>query len=239
MTRIWGEPAWVLHSRDFGESSQIAELLTYHHGRVNVMARGVKRMRHSGRLDVLTPWIVGWSGRDGHLATLTSAELHGVPVRLEGVALWAGFHLNDLILRMTGHHDPIMAVYDRYTEAILALQTEHVARVVCLFERDLLTGLGYGLTLTEDADGRQPIEPGARYHFDPLSGPHRAHPAKGWSVTGESLLKLAEGRLDDRQSLDEARRLLASVYDAHLGPNTLRVRPWLETLMQFSGRVEG
>ncbi|EQD76801.1 DNA repair protein RecO [mine drainage metagenome] len=237
MARIWGEPAWVLHSRDYGESSQIVELLTYHHGRVNALARGVKRIRRAGRLDVLTRWIVAWSGREGQLATLTSADRQGIPLRLEGVALWAGFHINDLILRMTGQYDPIMGVYDRYSEAVTALESEPPARVVCLFERDLLVRLGYGLNLTEDVDLHQPIDPDARYFFDPLSGARRADTMEGWSVKGASLLDLAQGRLDDRRSLEEARRLLALVYDAHLGPDTLRVRRWVETLMQFSGQM--
>ncbi|MHB1543669.1 MAG: DNA repair protein RecO [Gammaproteobacteria bacterium] len=237
MARIWGEPAWVLHTRDYGESSQIVELLTYHHGRVNVLARGVKRTRRAGRLDVLIPWVVAWSGRDGQLATLTSADPYGIPLRLGGVALWAGFHLNDLILRMTGQYDPIMGIYDRYSEAVRALQNNSPARVVCLFERDLLARLGYALNLTEDADEHRPIDPDAQYCFDPLSGARRASSGVGWSVRGESLLNLAQGRLDDRRSLDEARRLLASVYDAHLGPDVLRVRRWLETLMQFSDQA--
>lgn len=237
MTRIWGEPAWVLHARDYGESSQVAELLTYHHGRVNVLARGVKRSRRAGRLDVLTPWVVGWSGREGRLATLTGAEPHGIPPRLQGVALWAGFHINDLVLRMTGLYDPVMGVYERYTEALTALECESPARVVCLFERDLLARLGYELNLTEDADHHQPIDPNGHYFFDPQSGIRSAATSGGWSVQGRSLLKLAHGDLDDRQSLDESRRLLAQVYEAHLGPGTLRVRRWLETLIEFSGQV--
>lgn len=237
MTRVWGEPAWVLHTRDYGESSQIAELLTYRHGRVNVMARGLKRTRRTVRLDVLAPWIVAWSGREGQLATLISADPQGTPLRLRGMALWAGFHLNDLVLRMTGPYDPVMGVYDRYGQALTALQDEPPAQVVCLFERDLLIRLGYGLNLTEDVVAHQPIDPDARYYFDPLSGARRADAGGGWSVRGASLIALAQGQLDDRQSLEEARHLLALVYEAHLGPGVLRVRHWLESLMAFSGET--
>ena len=41
--RIVDEPAYVLHVRAYRETSAIIDLLTLQHGRVSVVARGVRR----------------------------------------------------------------------------------------------------------------------------------------------------------------------------------------------------
>ena len=41
--RIADEPAFVLHRYDWSESSLILELLTRHHGRIAVVAKGAKK----------------------------------------------------------------------------------------------------------------------------------------------------------------------------------------------------
>src|SRR5436309_2752794 len=43
MKRIADEPAFVLHRYDWSESSLILEVLTRHHGRIAVVAKGAKK----------------------------------------------------------------------------------------------------------------------------------------------------------------------------------------------------
>ena len=50
MSRIQLEPAYILHSRAFRETSLIVEALTREHGRIAVVARGVKSPRSRWRL---------------------------------------------------------------------------------------------------------------------------------------------------------------------------------------------
>jgi DNA repair protein RecO (recombination protein O) len=237
MIRVWDEPAWVLHARDYGESSQIVELLTGHEGRVGIIARGVKRIRRGQRLEPFIPWIVSWSGHENRLPTLKSAERAGPPTNLRDHALWAAFHLHDLILRMTERFEPLVSLYSRYTGALEALGSgAPPARVVCLFERDLLTDLGYGLNLLEEAVTREPIDPSAFYDFDAWSGARRMPAGTVSGIEGRVLLDLAHGAWTDGASLQSGRRLLEGVYAAHAGGRNPGVRSWMESLLHFTRR---
>ncbi len=236
MIRVWDEPAWVLHTRDYGETSQIVELLTRREGRIGLLARGTRRSPKTQRLEPFTPWSVCWSGHENRLPTLRSAERAGPPVCLRGHALWAGFHLHDLILRLTERFEPLVSLYARYTGALSALE-EGIppAQVVCLFERDLLVELGYGLNLLEEAGSREPIRPAAHYEFDPGSGARRL-PDGVSGIEGRVLLDLSHGSWSDEASLQASRRLLEGVYAFHGRGQSPGVRPWVESLLLFARR---
>ncbi|MGD8358340.1 MAG: DNA repair protein RecO, partial [Lysobacterales bacterium] len=69
------EPAYVLHSRAYRETSVLLEVLTRSGGRVGLVARGARgaRSRWKGSLQPFRPLLIGWSQR-GELGTLTAAE---------------------------------------------------------------------------------------------------------------------------------------------------------------------
>ena len=74
--RVEGQPAFILHSRPYRETSLLIECLTRDHGRIGLVARGVRRERtrvSRASLQPLTPVQLGWSGR-GELATLSQVE---------------------------------------------------------------------------------------------------------------------------------------------------------------------
>ena len=62
--RIADEPAFVLHRYDWSESSLILEVLTRHHGRIAVVAKGAKKPSSNFRpvLLPLQPLHVGFGG---------------------------------------------------------------------------------------------------------------------------------------------------------------------------------
>ena len=111
-TRIADEAAFVLHSHPYKETSLIVDVLTRHHGRVALVARGAKRPRSAlrGVLLAFQPLSVAWlQGRaravngaqgGGDLRTLTRAEWLGGLMPLRGEALMSGFYLNELIQKL-------------------------------------------------------------------------------------------------------------------------------------------
>ncbi len=101
--RIVDEPAYVLHVRAYRETSAIIDLLTLQHGRVSVVARGVRRAR-GGQPHPFGRLSVGCSGR-GQLLTLAGYD--SISHRwLTGDALYAGLYLNELLLRLLRDDDP-------------------------------------------------------------------------------------------------------------------------------------
>jgi len=231
MRRVQLEPAWVLSARPYRETSALVELFGQRSGRTGLVARGVRgpRARQRGLLQPFQPLLVSFS-EGGELGTLTGVEADGAPVALRGEAVFSGWYLNELVLRLLPRRDPHPQLFAHYAEALVALAGDGVAAALRLFEKRLLAELGYGLQLPE------PVERDRWYAWDPDSGLRLAEPGPS-SYRGESLHALAEEQLDTEESLRDARRLLRGALAPHLGERKLRTPEMLRTLR--AARREG
>ncbi|MEM8548122.1 MAG: DNA repair protein RecO, partial [Pseudomonadota bacterium] len=118
--RVRLEPAWVLHRRDYRDSSQIVDALTPGYGRLSLVARGVRRPKspHRGLLQPFRPLLLSWTGRR-ELVTLTDVErAPGAVLELTGDALLSGFYVNELVLRLTHRFDPQPELFAVYSETL-------------------------------------------------------------------------------------------------------------------------
>ncbi|HEY4697149.1 MAG TPA: recombination protein O N-terminal domain-containing protein, partial [Gallionella sp.] len=72
------EPAFVLHSYPFRETSLILDVFSRQHGRLAIVARGARRPRSGlrGLLLNFQPLLLNWFGK-GEVRTLHSAEWQG------------------------------------------------------------------------------------------------------------------------------------------------------------------
>jgi DNA repair protein RecO (recombination protein O) len=116
--------AFVLHSYDWSESSLILELFTRDAGRVVAAAKGAKRPTSLLRA-VLMPFqriqvqfARSRSDNSGEVHTLRSAEWAGDAPTMHGAALFAGFYLNELLLRLSARDDPHPRLFDAYVAAL-------------------------------------------------------------------------------------------------------------------------
>ncbi|HET7922442.1 MAG TPA: DNA repair protein RecO [Gammaproteobacteria bacterium] len=234
--RILLAPAYVLHQRDWQESSRIIEILSRDHGRLGLVARGARRPASPLRalLVPFQPLLLSWNLR-GELGTLTQAEPAGVAVRLGGQGLLAGFYLNELLLNFAPRHDPQPEIYAHYAHTLPVIADPlRLEAGLRLFELRLLETAGYGLNLERDAQNGRQIEPGMRYRYDLERGPVRAVDAESGAlvVGGATLLGLASGELHDAEVLREARRLLRAALDRQLGGRVLKTREVLRKLVR-------
>lgn len=223
------EQAWVLHGRAWRETSEIVDLLTLAHGRVSVVARGLRRPGAAGRamLQPFRPLLVSWSGRGSSLMTLRAAEPRGPALALQGASLMSAFYLNELVLRFLHKGDPHAELFAGYEQALLGLGAGNAAEAVLRrFELTLLAESGYGLLLEHDAEDGAPLDPAGRYRYVVERGPVPAtageDPAALYS--GAELAAIGQGALDEAGNLRAARRLLRAVLDHHLGSQPLRTR---------------
>ena len=230
--------AWILHTRPWRETSLIVELFTAEAGRVGVVARGARRPRRGGR--VLEPFVAldcELRGR-GELRTLARHEV-AQRVALAGDALYAGFYLNELVVRLLQREDAHPRLFEVYEGALGVLSLLPRGReaqvalepVLRRFEFALLDELGYGLPLDVDLSGA-PVDPARTYLVQPDSGvlPPTDAVAEGVStetalqLTGADLLAIAAGRLDSASVLRAAKRLARAALAPHLGPRPLASR---------------
>ena len=235
--------AYLLHHRPYRDTSRILDVFTRDHGRMTLFARGARgpKSRLAPLLQPFQPLLISWSGR-GEAGTLTRAELAReaggeTPLSLPRAALLSAYYLNELLLRLTTRHDVLPAVFDQYHMTLRELRRETtVARSLRLFEKRLLETLGYGVELHRDCDGA-PLEAQRRYRYDAATG----FTATGFegnadTLSGESILSLAQEELHDEHSLEDARRLLRAALASLLDGRELSTRSVARAVVRGGAR---
>lgn len=218
--RIEQQLAFILHARAYRETSLLLECLTRDHGRVGLVARGVRRERSRtprALLQPLVPVRLGWNGR-GELATLTQVEAAALGFDLGGDALLCALYLNELVLRITPRQDPHPELFADYTETLARLaRGDSQAWTLRRFERDLLAHLGYAPVLDIDADDGMPLDPQRDYAYRHEHGPTAWRDARdGVRLRGAALLALARDEMPAAEHLPALRRLMRGVIAAHI-----------------------
>ena len=221
------QPAFLLHQSPYRDTSSLLELYTRDHGRTGLIARGARRPKARLRavLQPFQPLLVSWISR-GDLGTLTGAEIVPGAVTLPSKQIYSAYYMNELLVRLTRRHDPHTKLFGHYADALEGLcQQLPDARVLRLFEKNLLDELGYGLDLTQTVDGVAVTDDVAyEYKLEHGVVPAKPGAAETMVFSGKSLLSLAAGRLEEEGILGDARRLLRAALGVYLGSRPLEVR---------------
>lgn len=222
MSRIQLEPAYILHSRSFRETSLILEAFTREHGRVAVVARGAKsaRSRWKNVLQPFRPLLLSWHQKT-ELGTLTAADQVASPPALKGQSLYCGLYMNELLMRLLHRGDPHPEVFERYRHVLSELATDVSPQpLLRLFEKHLLEAIGYAMLLDREYDSDTGIMAGKWYEYKPDRGPVACAGAGKGRVSGAALLALYTENLQ-AENLPELRMLMRSVIGYHLGGKPL------------------
>lgn len=231
------ERGYVLHTYPYSETSLIVETFTREHGRVPMVAKGAKRPGSSlrGALMQFQPVAFSWSGKND-LRSLTQAEWLGGLPGLAGDALFCGFYLNELLLKMLARDDAHERLFDCYEEALRALGSgADEASVLRGFERELLRETGYALNLTQEADSGTAIDPDARYVYHAERGARRLESRERADVeiSGQALLELDRGLYSSPQTAMQAKLLMRQLLNHHLNGKALATRQIFTELQQL------
>lgn len=227
--RYAAEPAYVLHTRPWRETSLLVEVLSAHHGRLGLLARGVQTAkRHVLRAALQPMQLIRLDAvQHGELAQLRTAEALDAIPPLPGEAALAAFYVNELVLRLAPRQDPAPELFDAYGLVRARLATDpSLAWTLRRFERDLLGALGFGFSLDMDGDGAA-IDAASRYRLDAEHGPRRlltdrGHGDRSDAATGRALLSLAHDSLPEAEDLAGLRRALRPVLLHLLGGRALK-----------------
>jgi DNA repair protein RecO (recombination protein O) len=229
--RVKLQPAFVLHSRPYRDSSQILDVLTAEYGRLALVAKGSKRSRRGGSagaiLQPFIPLLVSFSGRS-EMKTLVASEMASNPVTLGGERLFSAMYLNELMVRLLHHHDPHPALFLAYANTLRGLNDEacQLHTELRRFEFTLLCELGFGFELAWEGGSGEAVTEDGWYGFDPDHGlVHLASPANGQRAAfpGCDLKLMAAGEFGEPVK-GTAKRLLRLALAQHLGEKPIKSR---------------
>ena len=220
--------SYILHRRNYRNSSLLLELYTKDQGRLPAIAKGVKstRSKRQGELQPFNPLLLGLSGR-GEICNITTIDSERRPYKLIGSALYCGLYLSELLMRMTARNDPHPELFECYERTLAELaQGDALDHALRRFEIGMLEALGYGLLLNCEADTGESLQPDRLYRYQIEHGPVPAETGSrdGDRVRGSTLLALSRGDRLESEAAQEAKRLMRSVLMHYLGIKPLKSR---------------
>lgn len=228
--RAQSQLAYILHKRPFRDSSQILEIFTRDQGRVALLSKGSRspKSRLNGLLQLCRPLLVNWRGR-GELPMLCGVDAAEIRApRLIGRSLMSAMYVNELLMYLLHRHDVHQQLFELYHDCLYQLQSDDIESALRLFEKNLLTELGFGINLTRDADSGEAIRPDRQYRYHVEHGPVISHTGSAQGaqplVSGESLLAFAEDDLGSAEKLSEIKRLNRYLLSYYLGNKKLKSR---------------
>lgn len=229
--RVADEPAYILHRYDWSESSLILEVFTRHHGRIALVAKGVKKPTSQFRpvLLPLQPLLLSWGG-DAEVRTLKAAQWQGGHVMPTGEALISGGYLNELLMRLLARDDPHAGMFDHFTLAVQLLAERGDAQQLILraFELLLLRDIGLLPDLAREGSTLAPLDDDRAYVLVPESGLRPAHGDDAHHLSGAQWLAL-------QQALDSHDPLIATLRACAGGQQAMQ--PQLRQLLHYHSGV--
>ncbi len=232
------QPAFVLHQWDWSETSLILDLFTRDRGRIAVVAKGAKRPY--SQLPVLMPFqrLLVLTGKpkaeeSADILTLRTAEYAGAGAALPSARLFAGFYLNELLLKLLARADPHERLFDAYADTLLALAGADDESPLRAFELLLLRETGVLPELARNTTTQDSVQAGKGYQLRAETGLTPAAAADASAIDGTVWLALQQTldhndlaalRAATLRDLPALKIQLRNLLLYHLGSPPLRTR---------------
>jgi len=230
-------PAFVLHQRPYQESSVLLDVFSEQYGRASLIAKGVRKNKRnqSGLLQLYQPLLLSWTGR-GDLPIVTNIEVDKPRYILQSEASLCGLYVNELVVKLLPLNLPEKDVFKAYQQILSYLQQgDHIEIKLRLFEKQLLSHLGYGLALEYDVETGQKVVQEQRYIYQADSGLYRVQGQEQLpSISGRSLKHLVDECGFDKESLSEIKQVMRSVIHFYLGGKPLQSRALFASMQRYA-----
>jgi DNA repair protein RecO (recombination protein O) len=227
-------PCYILHSRDYRESSLILEVMSREYGRVSLVAKGAKRnKKHQGiNFNLYQKYLMSWVSRS-ELGTLIDVEIASTMNSMSPQQMMTGFYMNEIVLRLLHKHESHPELFDSYDATIFELAADNTDQALLrYFEKILLQSLGYGVIFDQDQSTGSPVVAGDNYYYKLDIGPCSDVQANGIVVSGKTLIELNNETLLDNKNKNEAKILLRSLLKQYLGDKPLASRQLYEAYIK-------
>jgi DNA repair protein RecO (recombination protein O) len=164
---------------------------------------------------------------------------------LTGAALFSGFYLNELLMKLIARHDPHERLFDAYAQTLPALAADDdlaVQAALRAFELTLLREAGVLPDLSVITTTQQPVGERGRYAVQAESGVVEARRDDDAAIAGGVLVglqaALEHGSLPALQqacgrALTDLKLALRALLQHHLGSSVLRTRQVMQGMQNL------
>ena len=166
--------------------------------------------------------------RSNEVKTLSKVQWLGGYLPIEGEALFAGFYVNELLVRLLPREDAMPDLFASYVQVLKALAGDKAIheRALRVFEGELLEDLGYGLpndgkTYAWDAGEMRPLEELMSDGQDAIV------------IESSMLAKLKKKDFSDAATLAFAKKLYRAMIAHYVGDKPLNTRRIMQELRRL------
>ena len=240
--KILHQPAYILHSQPYSETSLLLDVFTRNHGRLLIMAKGALRPYTRWRASIFQTFqtlVMGFSGK-GAVRTLLDAEwVGGIPM-LQGGALISGYYMNEWLMRALAREDVSAGLFDAYQHGLADLSlnahtASEQAQVLRRFELALLSELGFAPDLA--ALGEIAVDASIGYDVAQQRWFHlpstTANEDALICLMGQTVLDIRAGVFESPRTQTEAKALFQAMLMQHVTDKPLFTRQILRELKQL------
>ena len=241
--KILHQPAYILHSQPYSETSLLLDVFTRNHGRLLIMAKGALRPYTRWRASIFQTFqtlAMGFSGK-GAVRTLLDAEwVGGIPM-LQGGALISGYYMNEWLMRALAREDVSAGLFDAYQHGLADLSlnahtASEQAQVLRRFELALLSELGFAPDLA--ALGEIAVDASIGYdvaqqRWLKLPSTTANNEDVPIRLTGQTVLDIRAGVFESPRTQTEAKALFQAMLMQHVTDKPLFTRHILSELKQL------
>ena len=222
------QPAYILHTRPYRDTSMLVDFLTPQFGRITAVARGVRSRKTSKRnlLNPFTRLLISFQGKTD-LKLLTHFEAETTNFTLTGKHLYSGFYLNELLVRLLPELDAHADVFYRYQQSLQYLNEQaDLEPILRYFELQLLSDLGYAIHFGADAKSGLPIISDNSYCLDVQQGFYLSEPdaPANFQFSGAHILAIDCQNFQQAEVRQTAKRITRILLKPLLGNKPLMSR---------------
>lgn len=223
---------YLIHHRKYREKSHIVHLFTQEYGRVDGILRQIPPPQYQ-------PICLQATGKS-ELKNFTKLEILNQPVFFHGDAFFAGFYLNEIVLRLCPLEEALPQTFEQYQLTLLQLQqlASHeqaslfLRQILRQFEHVLLQELGYAIDFSVDAN-QQDILPLRHYQFQLNDGFLPVAQASRSTLSGTLIASMQdheEGQDFSHEQLQLLGKLYRQMISSLLGDRPLKSRQlWIQS----------
>lgn len=238
------EPAYILHSRPFSETSAILEVFTKSYGRIALLCKGIKRKnsKFKGLGSPFIPVLISYTDKNV-LGNIISMEQNGRAFILTGLQLISALYINEILIKLLPISHSYPELFDIYSDTILELSKNKTVELpLRYFERDLLKCIGYEMRLTTDVYNN-PINPEHNYKYIIDQGPilledtidctnirynsleiSKNKVIKNLQLKGNDVLSFVRGDMVEDATIKKVKLLMREMITYHLDGKPLNIR---------------